>query len=162
MSDKVAIGFRVEPTKITYSIVKNDSSSNYEIIRTDKINVTKSQFITDQLTLLRSQVISVIKDYGMNYVGIKTMESNSQTVNILRCYIEGVVIEALASLCIDKLFVGNIVQLEPLLEMKRKEIKSCIDGASYYGIDSTIKNKVTRESILAAIGSLKMISNDGR
>lgn len=52
MSDKVAIGFRVEPTKITYSIVKNDSSSNYEIIRTDKINVTKSQFITDQLTLL--------------------------------------------------------------------------------------------------------------
>lgn len=103
---KTSIGIRVNPSQISYSIVKEEDDS-IEIIIIDEIVVPKSLDTPEQLKFLRSTLIEIINENKITVGCIRIPESTARSVNVPRTYMEGVIQELIASSTIQKYYVGQ-------------------------------------------------------
>ena len=90
----VSIGVRVEPTKIHYAVFDSLGGS---FVTVDNITVPLALSVPDRLKYLRSNLIDLLEEYNIDKAGIKVVENNVSNPNVDRLYIEGILIEALAS-----------------------------------------------------------------
>src|SRR5690606_11444603 len=116
---KKSIGIRVTPSTVYFSVVSYENEE-LEITLVDKINNPKALSIPEQLKFLRNTLCDIINEFGITNACIRITESNAQSVNITRIYIEGVIQELFASSTIVKYYVGQIAIISDILVIARE------------------------------------------
>ena len=152
-----SIGFRVSPQCIYYCVAE-DKDDEYEIINVDKIKVPVNMSIPYQLRHVKINIISILKEYNIQRVGIRATENNSKSISIPRIYIEGVILETLEGSTINNFYVGTIAKIASLLKEDKKLIKKYIENSLIFmdieNWDSFSKD--SRESIITAIAAFSL------
>ncbi|NOU72529.1 hypothetical protein GC098_14015 [Paenibacillus sp. LMG 31458] len=123
----IAIGIRVSPQTIYYSILEQQDDGTIEIKTVDTIIVPKAMDVPKRLTYIRTTLISIIAEYKVKKAGIRIFEGSSMNISTDRIYIEGVVQELFANSSVEKYFLGTKGTLAKLLEVKVTDITKWID-----------------------------------
>lgn len=154
---KKSIGIRVSPTCIYFSIVLMENEE-LEIVAIDRINNPKALNTPEQLKFIRNTLGDIINEFSITNACIRVTESNAQSINILRIYIEGVIQELFASSTIISYYIGQISNISSNLGIERAKFKPIAEGSEIYaGIENWEKYKLEeRESLLAAISALNI------
>lgn len=154
---KKSIGIRVTPTVVYFSIVKFENEQ-LEITIVDKIVNPKALLIPEQLKFLRNTLCDIINEFNVTNACIRITESNAQSINVTRIYIEGVIQELFASSTIEKYYVGQISNISSKLDIKRANFKPFAEGKeSFLGIENWDKYSLEqRESLMSAISALNI------
>ncbi len=152
-----SIGIRVTPSSIYFSIVSYEKEV-LEIVVIDKINNPKALNIPEQLKFLRNTLRDIINEFDITNACIRITESNAQSINISRIYIEGVIQELFASSTIIKYYVGQISSISSILGIERTKFKPYAEGKEVFlEIDNWKTYSLEeRESLMASISALKI------
>lgn len=147
------IGIRVKPHSVIFAIY--DTADN-NIVNVEHLKIPKALPVPIALKYVRSSILDILREYKINKAGLRVVESSSQTKNIRRIEIEGVIQEAFASSMLSAYFCGQISKIASMLNMPRVDFKKYIDGEIEY--DSVENwnnhNKEEREAILVSIGAV--------
>lgn len=154
---KKSIGIRVTPSTVYFSVVSYENEE-LEITLVDKINNPKALSIPEQLKFLRNTLCDIINEFGITNACIRITESNAQSVNITRIYIEGVIQELFASSTIVKYYVGQISSISANLGIERATFKPFAEGKEIFMEIENWKSfsLEQRESLMSAISALKI------
>jgi hypothetical protein len=154
---KKSIGIRVTPSTLYFSIVSFEDEV-LEIVIVDKINNPKALSIPEQLKFIRNTLCDIINEFNISNACIRITESNAQSINIPRIYIEGVIQELFASSTIEKYYVGQISSISANLGIDRASFKPFAEGReNFIGIDKWNSFLLEeRESLMSAISALKI------
>lgn len=146
------IGIRVTPGGVTFAIY--DTEQN-ELINVETIKIPKALSVPDALKYLRNNILDVLREYDVDCAGLRITESNSQSLNIRRIEMEGVIQESFASSTLSRYFCGQISSISSRIGIERAEFKPMVDGISNYeGVENWGElSKEAREAVLAAIGA---------
>ncbi|MGV9011852.1 MAG: hypothetical protein ACOH13_04590 [Flavobacteriales bacterium] len=154
---KTAIGIRTKPDVLHYCVL-SEYQNSFEINVLDKINLPKSLSIPEQLKFVRSTLMDIMNENQVLTACIRITESNAQTVNTKRVYIEGVVQELLASSPVHQYFAGQISSISSRLNIDRKDFKPTAEGTIVFkGIHDWEKwDLESRESVLVAFAAINL------
>jgi len=154
---KKSIGIRVTPPTIYFSVVTY-VNEELEIILLDKINNPKALEVPEQLKFLRNTLCDIINEFSITNACIRITESNAQSLNITRVYIEGVIQELFASSTIVKYYVGQISNISANLGIERAAFKPFAQGKeSFLGIENWKSYSTEqRESLMSAVSALNI------
>jgi len=154
---KVSIGIRANPNQINYCVLSG-TIDEFEIKIIDKIVNPKSLDVPEQLKFLRSTLGDIINENKVSNACIRITESNAQTVNVRRIYIEGVIQELIASSTIERYYVGQISSISAKIGIAREEFKPFAAGeAIFLGIDTWNElSSEERECVMAAFSALNL------
>ena len=152
-----SIGIRVTPSVVYFSIVSSENEE-LEIMLVDKIINPKALSIPEQLKFLRNTLCDIINEFSITNACIRITESNAQSINISRIYIEGVIQELFASSTIVKYYVGQISNISANLGIERTAFKPFAEGKeSFMEIENWRNFSLEqRESIMSAISALNI------
>lgn len=152
-----SIGIRVTPSIVYFSVVSFEKEE-LEIILLDKINIPKALSLPEQLKFLRNTLCDIINEFEITNACIRITESNAQSINITRIYIEAIIQELFASSTIVKYYVGQISSISANLGIERTAFKPFAKGEeSFMGIENWQRLKLEeRESLMSAISALKI------
>lgn len=149
------IGFRAEKLELRWVVIEGDSPP-LTVVDEGDIKLGESRPIADELVLLRTAVLNVLKTYKPSKGAVRICGRPPGMGNIqslfTRARIEGVVLEAAAS-------IGMPIKasLEPTVKAGMKAGKSLSEYASQdevRGIDMTArgrKNSIFKDAVFAAI-----------
>jgi hypothetical protein len=145
------IGIRATPTTVTFAVFDADHDS---IVNVEEIRIPAAFQIPAALKYVRSNLLDVLREYGVERAGVRVTEPNAQTMSIERIQIEGVIQEAFASSELQAYYVGQISSISKRLGIERTQFKPMIAGDEDPGIENWKKmSKEAREAILCAIGA---------
>jgi hypothetical protein len=146
------IGIRVAPKRVTFVVFDVDEA---KIVNVEGITVPKAMDTPEQLKFVRNTILDVIREYGVEWAGIRVAEGNAKSLSIERIELEGVIQEAFASSDLEGYFCGRIASIANKLGIPRTQLKSHLDGEVDYGVvENWMKhNKEEREAIVAAMGA---------
>lgn len=149
-----AIGIRANPNAIYYCVLSEDADSiNIKII--DKVLVPKALETPEQLKFIRNTFKDIFLENSITNACIRITESNAQSTNIPRIYLEGVLQELIASSIIERYFVGQISSISAKLSIDRATFKPLVNGESSFN-DLEIWPELDafkREAVLAAFAA---------
>lgn len=147
------IGIRVKPNSVI--VVIFDSEEN-TIVNVESIRIPKALPIPEALKYVRNSILDVLREYEISNAGLRIVESNSQTLNIRRIEIEGVIQEAFASSMLSAYFCGQISTIAAKLKIPRADFKRYVDGEQdFENIENwSNHNKDEKEAILTALGAV--------
>ncbi len=158
MNKNTAIGIRVSPKVIYYSII-NDSEDEFEIIIVDKLIVPAALRLPEQLKFIRSTFIDILNEFRVKVACLRVTESSAQTINRSRIGIEAVIQELMASSTITNYFTGQISSISAKIGFDRndfctryKDAEIVFNDIESWGDFSSDE----RESLLAAFSALKL------
>lgn len=149
-----AIGIRVEPKKIHYSIIFEDDE-----ITVDSLLIPKAldSDTPRQLSFIRTTLFSIICEYDIKLAGLRTAEGSAQTTSKFRIAVEGVIQELFSGSTIEHYFTGTLISIASRLSKKATEIKKIIKSDenvfNIKGWEDLDQNK--RESVLSALAVIK-------
>lgn len=155
-----AIGIRVEPKQICYTIIfENNEWVNESLIVPKALDTDTPR----QLSFIRTTLHSIIKEHDIKLAGLRTAEGSARTIDRFRITIEGVIQELLSDSEIKYYFTGTLNSISSRLDTDVKLIRECINhnknAFEVHGWDSLNKNE--RESFLTALAAKKRgILND--
>ena len=154
---KNAIGIRVTPSVIYFTVVANEGE-NIEVQVIDKIVNPKALSTPEQLKYIRNTLSDIIHEFEVTHACIRATEHTAKNININRIYIEGVIQELFASSPIQSYFVGYISSISARLNINRNEFKDIADAKTpFLEIDNWGDfNKEERESFMSAVSSLEI------
>lgn len=154
---KRSIGIRVTPSTVYFSVVSYENEE-LEITLVDKITNPKALNIPEQLKFLRNTLCDIINEFSITNACIRITESNAQSINITRIYIEGVIQELFASSTIVKYYVGQISSISANLNIERSTFKPFAEGEnSFMEIENWQSFSLEqRESLMSAISALNI------
>ncbi|HBM8969130.1 TPA: hypothetical protein OL743_003600 [Enterobacter cloacae] len=146
------LGIRAEPSRVWYAVFCSETQT---VLNVDSILLPETLNPPEQLKLIRYAVIDIIREYGINYAGIRMFEGNAQNIPIERFFIEGVIQESFASSELKNYYVFRLSSLAKRFAITATALKNHInDGDEVFGIDlSALRTKAERESVLAAVGA---------
>jgi len=152
-----SIGIRVTPSTLYFSIVTYENEV-LEITVVDKINNPKALNIPEQLKFLRNTLCDIINEFNITNACIRITESNAQSINIPRIYIEAVIQELFASSTVIKYYVGQISSISANLGIDRADFKPFAEGKEVF---NEIENWASysleeRESLMSSISALNI------
>lgn len=157
------IGIRVETTQVNYVIIEG-SVNNPKIKEKNKLKSPISYELHDSLVWYRKQIIAICEEFQIQACGIRTAEPFSRTKGAAskdgttkRCNIEGVIIEAVASIG-RKVFVGPNSTISSLINSK--SAKKYLNAEDFRGIDNwTSLSDYIKEAALAGVAALALIED---
>lgn len=125
------LGIRATPKYIYFAIVsKNHNNITLEVV--DKIVIPVCMKMPDKLSFVRTTLFSIVKEYEIEYAGIRRMEDNipSKKLNpiITRAYFEGVIQELISNCSIEKYFSGKIQSIAKILSQPPNTVKQLFSG----------------------------------
>lgn len=147
------LGIRVKPNSVI--IVIYDSEENV-IVNVEDVKIPKALPTPEALKYVRSSILDILREFNISNAGLRIVESNSQTLNIRRIEIEGVIQEAFASSILSAYFCGQISTIAAKLNMPRADFKLYVDGEQdFENIENWGNhNKDEKEAILTALGAV--------
>ncbi len=148
----IGIGIRVTPQEIYYSISEKAEEESFNLLSYSKLIVPKALDFPNKFTYIRTNIISIIEEYKINYACIRITEPSSQRTSELRLNLEGVIMELFANCKIEKYFTGVMASMASKLGLKSSELKECIEGKNFFDIPEwENRTKYERESIIAGM-----------
>ncbi|PUZ27350.1 hypothetical protein GA0116948_103388 [Chitinophaga costaii] len=153
------IGFRATASKVFYSIVDDNSiSDNYRLVAVECIIVPFALNFPEQLNFLGITIKDIIREYGVEQAGIRTIEATSKNKDIKRISFEAVIQELISSSSVKKYLASDISGIHAKLGIKKDAYKPLIKekGATHSGIKLAEYNAEERDAILVAIASFKL------
>ncbi|WP_069648977.1 hypothetical protein [Caloranaerobacter ferrireducens] len=156
-----AIGIRVTPNEIFYSIV-DEEGDGYSIISISSIKIPKALDNPCRLSYVRNILSTIIKQYKINKAGIKLIEGNARTkVNSstsFRLNLEGVILELFANSSIEKYLLGVAPNISAILKLKSKPVKEMAEDLGIDDSDKTDEGRKlkdeNKESLVVAVAAL--------
>ena len=147
------LGIRVKPCSVIIAVYDFDNSL---IINVEDIKIPKALPTPESLKYVRNSVLDILREFNIEKAALRIVESNSQTLNIRRIEIEGVIQEAFASSRLSAYFCGQISTIAAKLNMKRADFKLFVEGEKNF---EPIENwsdhyKEEKEAILSALGAV--------
>ena len=158
-----AIGLRVSPTEVYYTIIE-PSDSGYQIVSISKLIIPKSTDLPNKLSYIRNTFLTIIEQYNIAYAGIKLLEGNARTsINnsmIFRFNVEGVIMELFSNSSVLQYFIGvtsNIASILNIDKASPQEMLSQLVDLSNYKTDDdkTLKDE-HKDAIIVALAALEM------
>src|SRR5690554_210630 len=107
------IGFRASPSKVTFALF----NENYELTMVDSINIPLALSVPDQLRFIRTTFLDIISEFQIKKAFVRVCEPNTQSKNISRMNIEGVLQELIAGASVEKYMSGQISKITKLLNV---------------------------------------------
>jgi len=159
----IGIGIRVySNSNVFYTIIEeNGGSFNYLSISNIIIPLALNE--PERLNYLRNTLIDIISEYNVNKALIRVRESvqNVDKYAIQRFYIEGVILETLASSTVEKYKLGKIASITSLLNIHSKVFKQYLDGTIPFTLLPTSLqwndfSKEEKETIISSHASLNL------
>jgi hypothetical protein len=149
----ITIGIRAAPSTVTFVVYDLDSDA---IVNVEALHIPIALKTPDALKYVRSNLLDILREYDVTYAGIRTTEPNSQTINIARVQLEGVIQEAFASSTVKGYYVGQISSISARLGIPRADFKLYVNGTKDWNVDGWHElSKVAREAMLCAVGASK-------
>lgn len=146
------IGIRAAPGAVTFAVFDSDDQS---VVNVEQIIVPAAFDTPDALKYIRSNLLDVLREYGIARAGVRATEPSAQRPSVARIEIEGVIKEAFASSELEAFYIGHISSIAANLGIDRTELKPIIDGAVDPGIENWgSMSKEQREAILCAKGAV--------
>ncbi|MEO1770272.1 MULTISPECIES: hypothetical protein [Enterococcus] len=101
------VGLRVEPRIINYTIIKDNGD-----FFPDKLMVPVYLDMPRRLSYIRSNLLSIIKENGISYIGLRVIEPQANNINLDRVNIEGVIQELMCDCKIEgyKTFIKSQIK----------------------------------------------------
>ncbi len=146
------LGIRVKPDSVVFAVY---DSEDKEIVNVEELKIPKALPTPEALKYVRNSILDILREYDIVKAGLRVVESNSQTLNIRRVEIEGVIQEAFASSFVSAYFCGQISTIAAKLDMRRADFKLHVDGEKSFELVESWgdHNKEQREAILTALGA---------
>ncbi|WP_447605957.1 hypothetical protein [Brevundimonas sp. M1A4_2e] len=111
----------------------------------------------ERLKHIRSNLLDVLREYEVEFAGIRLAEPTAKQFSVERTHIEGVVQEAFASSELLGFYTGAISTLAARLGVERPAIKRMVEGANELAIANWDQMDVKkREAVLTAIGAARV------
>ncbi|WP_312045094.1 hypothetical protein [Anaerotignum sp.] len=162
MNEK-AIGFRVTPTEIYYSIVAN-LEEEFEIISISKLKIPVSIDLPSQLSYIRNTISTIISQYQICYAGIKLIEGNARgSINnalIFRFNVEGGLMELFSNSTIRKYFLGVTSNIASVLKVKKgnaqEMLKAVVDIDNYKTDDNKKVSAEYKDAVIVALAAMEV------
>lgn len=147
------IGIRAKPCSVIIAIY---DLGNNRIVNVEDIKIPKALPTPEALKYVRNSILDILREFDIEKAGLRIVESSSQTLNIRRIEIEGVIQEAFASSLLAAYYCGQISSIAAKLSMKRADFKLYVDGEkTFEAVESwDDHNKEEREAILTALGAI--------
>lgn len=147
----ITIGMRASPSELTFAVY---NSSKKAVVNVERIRVPVAFPWPQRLKHIRSNLLDVLREYGVERAGIRLAEPSAQRVNVDRTHIEGVVQEAFASSDLKGFYVGAISTIAARIGVERTALKRMVDGGNELNIEGWAGlDEKQREAILTAIGA---------
>lgn len=152
-----SLGIRVTPKEVYYAITKTEGG-NAVLQICDVVKVPLALDVPEQLKFLRDTFLDIIYENEVKYACIRVVETNAQSYDYHRLYIEGVLQEMIASSTIERYFLGRIASMSNRLGIDRKEFTSLIasDECPFISEWNTTKSKEKREAMIASYSALNI------
>lgn len=153
-----SLGIRVSGEEIYLGIFSSEENK----IISEQIFLPQIIDFPNKLKFLRHNLIDLLNEYKIKFVGIKIIEHTSQNRDINRIFIEGVLQESLASNSDIIYFIENKQTISKTLNIKKKydllsekikEFNIFMEEQSIYFDKKT--NTWKREAILVALSAYK-------
>lgn len=146
------LGIRAQPHAVVIAVVNCELRS---IVNVERIAIPKALPVPEALKYARNGILDVLREFEIQKAGLRTVESNSQTLSIRRVEIEGVIQEAFASSTLSAYYCGQISKITKLIEIPRADFKKYVDGDKDYEAveDWSDLAKEEREAVFAALGA---------
>lgn len=147
------LGIRARPCSVIIAVYNTD---NALIVNVEDVKIPKALSTPEALKYIRNSTLDILREFNIEKAGLRIVESNSQTLNIRRIEIEGVIQEAFASSMLSAYFCGQISTITAKLNMKRSDFKLYIEGTkSYEAVENwDDHSKEEKEAILTALGAV--------
>ncbi|QKY06557.1 hypothetical protein G8765_01435 [Janthinobacterium lividum] len=146
------IGIRASPSVVTFAVFDD---ANGEIINVEEIVIPLAFSTPAALKYVRNNLLDVLREFEVEKAGIRATESNSQTLNIARIQLEGVIQEAFASSNLAAYYIGQISSISARIGIERADFKPYVDGTKSWEVENwTQLSKEQREAVLCAIGAV--------
>lgn len=147
------LGIRVKPSAAVFGIYDSDAS---RIVNVEETKIPKALPTPEALKYVRNTILDILREYEIKNAGLRIVESNSQTLNIRRIEIEGVIQEAFASSMLSAYFCGQISSISAKLNINRADFKLYVDGEKNFDLVQNWDNhgKEEREAILTALAAI--------
>lgn len=147
----ITIGIRVAPKAITFVVFDTDGQT---IINVESLRVPIAFDTPEALKYVRNNLLDILREYKVGRAGIRTTESNAQTMNIERIQLEGVIQEAFASSALLGYYVGQISSITARLGIPRADFKLLVEGKKSWDVEGWDDlQPEAREAMLCAIGA---------
>ncbi|SDC02282.1 hypothetical protein SAMN04487767_1017 [Bacillus wiedmannii] len=122
-----AIGIRVSPTEVYYTILQMDEQGTVDYVN-ESLIIPKALDIPRKLSYIRTSLFSLICEYGITKAGLRIVEGISQNKDPFRVNIEGVIQELLANSTVSYYFTGRLDTIGSKLGKHKSLIKECRDA----------------------------------
>ena len=161
-----AIGFRVSPTKIFYSIIQKtntNTNTNTEFISIASLNIPISIDLPCKLNFIRNTISTILIQYEISVAGIKLIEGNARSsVNnnlIFRFNVEGVIMELFANSAVKAYFLGVTSNIASVLKVEKCKPPEMLDKIMNLTGVKTDDNKTlsseNKESMIVALAAIE-------
>lgn len=149
------MGIRVKPGEVTFAVYDVEASS---VINVEVVKIPKALPTPDALKYVRNNILDVIREYSIEHAGIRITEVSSQSKNVKRIEIEGVIQEAFASSCLKSYYAGQISNISKRVGFARDQFKRYVSNEiTYEAIDNwDVLNAEAREAVFAALGARRV------
>lgn len=159
----IGIGLRVySNSNIFYTIIE-ETDTEYIYISISHLKIPIALNEPERLSYLRNTLLDIISEYQIDKALIRVSESvyNVTQESIQRFYVEGVILETLASANINKYKLGKIATISSLLGVESSKFKKYADNEIAFellpkDLDWSKFSLEERESILSCHASLNI------
>lgn len=159
----IAMGLRVfSNSKVFYTVIE-ETATDYEYRTISHISIPSALTAPDQLSYLRNTLLDIILEFQVQSAFIRISEHTRtmKATTIQRIYVEGVILETLASGNISNYSLGRITTIGRLLSFESGEFKELASGKKDYAhLPKTWSwdelSLESRESVLACHAALNL------
>ena len=150
----LSLGVRVEPTKIHYSVF--DINSN-EFVIVESLLVPQALNLPEALKYIRNNILDLIEEYNISLAAIRVTENNVKSLNVMRLYLEGVLLETFASNKKIEYRSYILSQLAKVFNCSSRDLKDIRDSTSLsveiekLNFDFTDFHKNEREAMFVSV-----------
>jgi hypothetical protein len=149
----ITMGLRAAPKSVTFAIYDSEAG---EVVNVEDILVPAAFEFPEALKYIRSNILDVLRLYGVEKAGVRTTEPVAQSPSLERIQIEGVIQETFASSTMTGYFAGPIAVVCSALRVERTVFKPMVqqgrndlDVANWEGM-----SEAKREAVLCALGAV--------
>jgi hypothetical protein len=148
----ITMGLRAAPKSVTFAIFDTDAIA---IVNVEDIVVPAAFEWPEALKYVRSSILDVLREYGVQKAGVRTTEPIAKGISIERIQIEGVIQEAFASSALERYFAGPISVGSSMLRVESAAFKPMTkEGRNDMDVDGWADmSEVRREAVLYALGA---------
>lgn len=139
----ITIGLRASPTEVTFAIY---DAAERRVVNVEELVVPLAFEWPVRLRHIRSNLLDILREYGVAAGGIRMAESMAKSPSIERTYIEGVIQEAFASSGLKHFYVGQIASISRRVGIQRADFKPIVGGQNALGVDGCTRRTRVRSA----------------